>query len=300
MNIRLPRLPILPSLAIASFVCATAEAHATLLTYWNFNNTSPLYQSSGGILGSFKTSAASPTDFGEIYSQTNNATPGTLSSNTSNDTVFNGAGIIIDFSNIGTIAGLPNGPTINGKKGSGTTPYSTQESTTGYAGYGAFAGSTVNAVGSDSAGNSLIFLNGANSLNNKYITLTLSSAGYEALSLSYSTRLSSAMTSGSEIWSYSTDGNTFNALDTINPIRDAAFHTETLDLSSLSSSALDNQSTFYLRMTFNSSSGNGSYSFDNIQLTGTAITTMIPESSTFALVGGLAVLGMAFTKRRRG
>ena len=74
MNTRLPRLLTLSSVLVASFLVSTQEAHATLLTYWNFNNTSPAYQTSGGILGSFKTSAASPTDFGEIYTQTNNST----------------------------------------------------------------------------------------------------------------------------------------------------------------------------------------------------------------------------------
>ena len=292
MNTRLPRLLTLPSVLAASFLVSTQEAHATLLTYWNFNNTSPAYQTSGGVLGSFKTSAASPTDFGEIYTQTNNSTPGTLSSNTSNSTVFNGGAIKIDFSNIGTIAGLPNGPKKKKKKGPG---YTTQESTIGYAGYGSFAGSTTNAVGSDAAGDSLIFLNGANSINTKYITFSLSSLGYDTLSFSYGTRLS--MTAD-EIWTYSTDGTTFNTLTTKSfTTTSGSFVSTVLDLSTLSSNALNNQSAFYLRMAFNSGAGSGSYAFDNFQLNGTA--TAVPEPSTYALLGGVAALGLALGSRRK-
>lgn len=268
-------------LAVAAAVFAVQQSSsAALLTYWNFNNVSPAYNTN---LGSFSLSAAA---YGEAYSQTDNATPGTLASNTSNGTIFNGAAIKMDFASIATITG----PTINGKKWSDHT---NQESTGGPAGYGTFAGSTTNAVGSDSAGNSLIFLNPSNNLNNKYITFSLSSAGYDTLSLSYATRLSSAMGSGSEIWTYSTDGTNFSALATVNPVRDSTFHTQNLDLSTLSSSALNNQSTFYLRMAFNSASGVGSYSFDNIQVTGTAI----PEPTTAAYLLGSGA-GLLLMRRR--
>ncbi len=182
--------PLTKILLIASAFCAFHRADAALLTYWNFNNVSPLY--SGGTLGSFSTTAAG---YGEAYSQTSNSVPGTLASNTSNSTVFSGSGINIDFSNIATIS-LPNGPTINGKKGPG---YTTQEGTIGYAGYGTFSGSTTNIVGSDTAGDSLIFLNGSNNLNTKYITFSLSSAGYDTLALSYAIRLRGCLKMKSEL-----------------------------------------------------------------------------------------------------
>ena len=256
-------------LACACLAALSSVSHAALLTYWNFNNDDPVFNTN---LGSFSLTAA-PT-FGEAYSQVDNSTPGTLASNTSNGTVFNGSSIKIDFSNIGTISG----PTINGKKWS---DHSNQESTGGPAGYGTYAGSTSNTVGTDGAGNSLIFLNPGTALNDKYITLTLSSSGYQSLSLSYVTRLSSAMTSGKETWTYSTDGTNFNALAVLNPTRDSNFNLQTLNLSTLSSNALNNVPTFYLRMAFNSGSGNGSYSFDNLQLNG----SLIPEPASLAVVG---------------
>lgn len=263
----------------------TQEAHATLLTYWNFNNTSPAYNTN---LGSFSTSSAV---YGEAYTQADTSHAGTLASNTSNNTVFNGSGIKIDFSNIDTIAT----PTINGKKWS---DHSSQEGTGGSAGFGTFSSSSTNLVGTDTAGNSLLFLNPGNGMNGKYITFSLSSLGYNSLTLTYDTRLSSAMTSGSEIWTYSTDGTNYNTLTTLNPTRDSNFNLQTLNLSSLSGSVLDNQSTFYLRLSFNSSSGNGSYGLDNIQLNGTAISA-VPEPSTYALLGGVGALGLAFVSRRK-
>jgi len=191
-------------LLVAFTLCAFQQAKADLLSYWNFNNDSPAYSTN---LGSFSTTAAA---YGETYSQVSTSLSGTLSSNTSNSTVFNGSAIKMDFSNIDTlIINSGTGPTINGKKWSDHT---NQEGTGGPAGYGTFTGSTTNAIGSDTAGNSLIFLNPGTSLNGKYITLSLSSLGYGTLSLSYATRLSSAMGSGSEIWTYSTDGTNFTPL----------------------------------------------------------------------------------------
>ena len=278
MNIRTKTL--LPVLALG--ILQTASAQTSLLTYWNFNNLSLAYNAA--ILGSLKTSAATPTNFGEIYKQTGNSTPGTLSSNTSNSTVFNSAAIQMDFSNIATITTLPNGPTINGKRG---PAYTTQEGTVGYAGYGTFAGSTTNVVGTDPAGDSLIFLNGSNTMNGKYITFSLSSLGYDTLSLSYATRLS--MTA-SEIWTYSTDGTNFSPLSTQNyTTTSGAFITTTLDLSALSTNVLNNKSTFYLRLSFNSGSGNGSYSFDNLKLTGVA--TSAPSSAYLAWIDDYDVGG---------
>lgn len=83
-------------LLAALVLSASHQAGAqTLLTYWNFNNTNPAYNSGAGQLGSFSTTAAS---YGEAYSQANNSTPGTLASNTSNSTVFSGSSVFINFS----------------------------------------------------------------------------------------------------------------------------------------------------------------------------------------------------------
>jgi len=253
----------------------------TLLSYWNFNNVSPAF--SGSNIGSFSTTAAA---YGERYNQTNNSTPGTLSANSSNNTVFSGQSIFIDFSNLGTIPSA----TINGKAGDFYTSQST--TSVGIAGYGAFIDSTVNRATSDTTtGGSLLLLNTSGGVNNKYITFSLSSVGYESLSLSYATRLTSGVTS-SQVWTYSLDGVNFLTLTTINPAADASFQTIGLNLSTLSNSALNNQSAFYLRMTYTSANAQGSQAFDNIQLTGVAV----PESKTVLLV--LGGLGLVFARRR--
>lgn len=263
-------------LLAALVLSASHQAGAqTLLTYWNFNNTNPAYNSGAGQLGSFSTTAAS---YGEAYSQANNSTPGTLASNTSNSTVFSGSSVFINFSNINS--GNITNPTINGKKWS---DHSSQAPTSDPAGYGSFLGSTTNAVGSDTAGNSLILLNTGGNLNNKYITFSLSSSGYEDLSLTYGTRLTNSV-SASQVWSYSLDGTNYFSLTTISPTANGTFTSQSLDLSTLSANALDNQSTFYLRMTYTSANSQGSQAFDNIQLVGTAV----PEPTTIAFaLGGL-------------
>src|SRR6478672_12393705 len=95
--------PLMASILVVLLVSA---APAAVLSYWSFNNTNPAFNTN---LGSFSLTAAS---YGEAYSQTSSSAPGTLASNTSNSTVFNGSNIKIDFANIATIST----PTINGKK----------------------------------------------------------------------------------------------------------------------------------------------------------------------------------------
>ena len=278
-----------PGVALALLLAAAAllslpSAHAqTLLSYWNFNNVSPAF--SGSTIGSFKTTAAA---YGEAYTQTSNSAPGTLASNSANSTVFHSSSIYIDFTNYGTISG----GTINGKA---ATAYTSQGSTSGAAGYGVFTDSTVNRASTDSTtGGSLLLLNSGGNAINKYITFSLSSAGYSSLSLSYATRLTNSVTA-SQAWSYSLDGTNYLALTTLTPTANATFVSQSMNLSTLSGSALDNQSTFYLRMTYTTTNNQGSQSLDNIQLTAVAV----PEASTapLALCGVAATL--VYIRRRR-
>ncbi|GAT34473.1 hypothetical protein TSACC_22898 [Terrimicrobium sacchariphilum] len=281
--LRRPGLAFCLLLAMAGAL-SSASAQ-TLLSYWNFNNVSPAF--SGSTIGSFKTTAAA---YGEAYNQTANSVPGTLASNSANGTIFHGSSIYIDFTNYGTISG----GLINGKQ---ATTYTVQGSTSGPAGYGVFTDSTVNRASTDSTtGGSLLLLNSGGNAINKYITFSLSSAGYDSLSLSYSTRLTSGVVS-SQAWTYSLDGTNYFALTTLNPAADSAFHTQSLNLSTLSGSALNNLSSFYLRMTYTTSNIQGSQSLDNIQLTG---ISSVPEANPTALAFcGLAVTAYYFRRRMR-
>lgn len=257
--------------AVCPFFLVPAT-NAALLSYWDFNNLSPAY--TAGSLGSFSATAAL---YGESYSANS------LSSNTANGTVFSGAGISMDFSNLSLNV---TNPIINGKVYLSAAQAQTN---TVYGGFGAFSDTTVNRVSGDTTtGGSLIIMNPSGSEVGHYIIFTLSSAGYDNLVFSYATRLSSGY-AGSEVWQYSLDGTTYYNLTSINPTANATFQSETLDLSALSSKALENQSTFYLKMSISSASNGGSYAFDNIQLTGTA--AVVPEPASVGLfLGGLALL----------
>ena len=262
--------PLTKLLLIASAFCAFHQADAALLTYWNFNNDSPGYLSGNGTLGSFNTSAAA---YGEAYTQVNNSTPGTLASNTLNSTVFNGSSIKMDFTNLGTAAT----PMINGKTAASSYTVNGQTSTS-FGGYGTFLDSTLNRVAGDATtGGSFIIMNPSGTEQGKYVTLSLSSAGYSSLQLSFATRSSSG--TASQAWTYSLNNITYFNLTTFSTTVDGNFHIHTLDFTTLIGSALDDKASFYLRVSPNS--GNtSSYAFDNIQLTGTAI----PEPSTWALL----------------
>lgn len=258
-------------------ICATypAMSQASLISYWNFNNVSPAYVSS--TLGSFSGTAAS---YGEAYASQK------LSSNTANGTIYSGSGVSLDFANLS--AGV-NNAIINGKVAGGSSQAQTN---TVFGGFGAFTDTTLNRVAGDtSTGGSMIIMNPSGTELGHYLTFTLSSAGYDSLALSYDTRLSNGF-AGNEVWSYSLNGTAFSPLGTISPTANSTFSTQSLNLSTLSAGALDNQPTFYLRMTLTSNTNGGSFAFDNIQLTGTSV----PEPAT---LGSLAALAMLIARRRR-
>jgi hypothetical protein len=270
------------------FLCTTAllfslaalplSSQAALLSYWNFNNVSTAYNSTGGVLGSFNTTAAS---YGEQY------TVGTstyrLSSNTANSTVFNSSSVYLDLTNLTTVTSA----VVNGM--SGTTRATTSSGT---GGFGGFADTTTNRVSSDTTtGDSLIILNPSGAENGHYIQLSLSSAGYSGLTLTYDTRLQSSKT-GTETWTYSTDGGTtWNSIATLSLTGTGSFSTQTVDLTSLT--ALNNQSTFLLRMAISGASA--SFAIDNLQL-----TASVPEpAACLSILSGIAMLGVLRRIRRR-
>jgi len=277
-----PRIAACTLLAAAALLSLPSAHAQTLLSYWNFNNDNPAF--SGSTVGSFKTSAAA---YGEAYTQTAASVPGTLAGNSANGTIFSGSSISIDFTNYGTISG----GMINGK--TAASGFTLQSNTSGPAGYGVYTDSTVNRASTDSTtGGSLLLLNSGGNATNKYITFSLRSTGYESLSLSYATRLTNGVIS-SQAWTYSLDGTTYFTLATLTPTANGTFVTQSMNLSALSGSALNNQSAFYLRLTYTTSNTQGSQALDNIQLTGAAV----PEPGSALLV--LCGIGAAFVCIRR-
>jgi hypothetical protein len=268
-------------LGILLLVAPTSAQAQILLGYWDFNNDNPAFNSGTSAIGSFNTTAAS---YGEQYSSQ------ILSSNTLG---LYSSSESLDLSNLTTGLTGSNAPMINGLVGSTRQMTTTTQSS----GFGVYQDTTINQASSDSTtGGSLILMNesGSGSLNGHYITLTLDSANYNNLALSYATRATSGATA-SEAWSYSLDGTNYFSLSTLNLSTTGTFFNESLNLSSLSSNALNNQGTFYLRVTVNYNVGD-SLSFDNIQLTG---VSAVPEPSTYALMGfGVLLLSLALRCKR--
>ena len=264
MNSRLAGL----LLGTALLAVSGERAAAVLLSDWSFDNDSISYGS--GALGSLSSTAAA---YGEAYASNK------LAANTSG-TVFSASGIYVDFSNL--VAASVNNAIVNGVAAAGgQAPTSSV-----FGGYGAFSDSS-------SGSGSLIVMNPTGAEVGHYLTLSLSSAGYSTLSLAYSTRLANGY-AGSEVWSYSLDGTSWTTLSTLSPTANSTWQSESLSLSTLSGNALNNQSTFYFRMTISSNSGGGSYAFDNLQLTGTAV----PEPAEWALLL-LGAAALACLRRRR-
>ena len=147
-----------------------------------------------------------------------------------------------------------------------------------------FPGTTLNAVGAAPAGYGIA----VNSGGGTFIQFNFSTVGFEDLSLSYAT----LMTTGgftTQTLSYSTNGVTFTDFGSFSPT--GTWSVASFDLSSIS--ALDNAASVTLRLTFSGASGSGANYIDNIQ-----VNAAVPEPAT-VLGGLLGVAGLCFHQRRR-
>lgn len=119
--------------------------------------------------------------------------------------------------------------------------------------------------------------------NGKSMTFTFSTSGYQGLILTYATQ-GTATGFNSQSWSYSTDGTTYNSATIISSIP-TSFATEEVDFSS----ALDNQSSVYIRLTVSGdTSTSGNNRFDNVQFNVSAV----PEPATWGAISALGLLGI--------
>ncbi|MEL1244279.1 choice-of-anchor I family protein [Flavobacterium sp. DGU11] len=206
----------------------------------------------------------------------------------------------------------------NFNDGATATEVTTATSTVGGASLTAIAGGTsvievpgtgqnfnvqnLNAQNGDPSGNHL-------RLNNPIggaLIFALPTTGYENLIVRFATRRS-AQGAANQLWSYSTDGTTFVAFTTINPISgDPAL--ATLDFSEIA--AADNNANFKLKVEFAQGAGGveGNNRFDNFTAHGTEIAepvlihywnfnagTTIPDvlAVTETIVGGSSIVAIA-------
>lgn len=110
------------------------------------------------------------------------------------------------------------------------------------------------------------------------LTFSLPTTGYENAIVKFTTRRSGSG-AGTQTWSYTTDGTTYTAFATINPV-DGAPTLQTLDFSSIA--ATDNNANFKLKVEFSQGTGGtvGNNRFDNFTLEAFAPgTSPVPVST---------------------
>lgn len=166
-------------------------------------------------------------------------------------------------------------------------------STNGVSGFSYIAGTTTNIATGDltGAGQALNVTGGTSLVNNgKSFEFSVSTVGFQNLSLSYATKGTSTGFNLQTV-SYSIDGTTFTTLGTVTPT--TTFVAQSFNLPT----DANNDATVTFRFTLTGASGStGSNTFDNIQVLGDI--TPVPEPTT--VIGGLlGVVGLCWHQRRR-
>jgi hypothetical protein len=197
---------------------------------------------------------------------------------------------LVSYWNFNSMVAAPNTATvINADQGAGTiyadgtNGSSIWTSTVTNPQITSFAGSTLNALGADVAGQALALAN--SSANGFSLVFAFSMTGFTDLTVSYATRGTSTGFN-SQAWAWSTDGSTFTDFQTVTGTNVTTFFTTTLN----ALNALDNASTAFLRVTFTgASSATGNNRMDNVQF------NAVPTPGAIALLG---LAGLAGRRRR--
>jgi hypothetical protein len=184
-----------------------------------------------------------------------------------------------------------NGTTYAPSSGAGSLTL-TCWTTTGTTGITAFAGTTVNAVGADTAGQALALQGGTTSgtpNNGAQSVFSFNLSSFTDPILSFATQKTTTGFSSNQV-AYSTDGVIYTDFGSAyNPA--TSFATQTVDLSSVA--ALDLAPTAFIRITFSGATSNsGNNRIDNIQLNATAVA--VPEASSL-FFGGLICSALGLT-----
>jgi len=179
-------------------------------------------------------------------------------------------------------------------------------------GINSFAGSTVNALNGDGAGQALALQGsttggGANANNGNYIQFQFSMTGFQSPTLSFATQRTTTgfgtATNPNQL-SYSTDGVSFTNLPTGSYLPASGFALQTFDLSSVST--LNNASSAFFRITFNGvTSNSGNNRLDNVQINAATFNaggggSAAPEPGAIALIlSGAGTTCLALLRRRK-
>ncbi|MFN3530726.1 MAG: T9SS type A sorting domain-containing protein [Bacteroidia bacterium] len=143
-----------------------------------------------------------------------------------------------------------------------------------------FAGTTINARGTDPSGGSLSIQGGTNNGNNgAHLDIQVSMTGRQNLILSYATRRTSSGFS-TQTYAYSTDGTNFTVFGADSNINASAFELKTVDFSAVS--ALTNAANVTIRITVDGATTvTGNTRFDNIQINATPLVVSTTSIVTF-------------------
>ncbi len=151
-----------------------------------------------------------------------------------------------------------------------------------------FGGSTINALNSDAAEESLSLVSNAG--NGSFIEFSFSTLNLTDIKVTFATRGTSSGYNGGQ-WSYSTDGANFTNFG----VNTATTSTSFALADSGTTAGINNLGTAYLRYTLSgATSTSGNNRIDNLQITG------VPEPTTVALIGfGTAFALMRIRRRSR-
>jgi len=179
------------------------------------------------------------------------------------------------------------------------TSFNTNAAGTANGVWGTFAGSTVNAVGADTAGGALVLAASVGSVaanpvtsNGAYANFTVAKASYSDLSISFASRRTGTGFASLQI-SYSIDGGgSFTNLGgVINAPTTTTFGLFSQSLAG--NGAVNAASSIIFRITYDGATGGGGNArVDNLQING----TLIPAPGSVALIG---LAGLIAGRRRR-
>lgn len=144
--------------------------------------------------------------------------------------------------------------------------------------------------GNHVAGRAAAWNSGVNDPPANTIVLSLSTLDLINMALRYDYR-ATGTGPASALLEYRVNGGVYVSLGIDNFTRDSLFHTMTRDLSAVA--AIQDQISVDLRWTMAAGTGTGTFSFDNLELSG----TVIPEPNTISM-GALAAI-IFFSVRRR-